>query len=345
MFLDTSTLSPPRIFISSIMSGEIGVHRTDVVDDLKEFGYEVLDFKEHNFPYTMDNSSPAYMETVAGVRAADVFVVIIGGDCGSIIQEKSVVTMEYNAAIEKNIPVFVFIEAQVWKDFENERIGNHSKIKTDYQYNFIKKLSEQRITTFNSHQECKKHIRSQFNNYLGGLFRFSINSRWLWNEQFSINNESLAKAVWIITPDFYWDFDDHFFRNVVTNNITHNGCEYRYIFKDTRENKERIREMLRYYKQIIRQLKLSVDINKSVLFLPVAEENFFWSCEQIIYNPFALNERAIMVDIMDVRDKTLKFNIEFGRNKRLVFRNQFVAYWNSHSEQKIDLKEYDISDL
>lgn len=50
-----------------------------------------------------------------------------------------------------------------------------------------------------------------------------------------------------------------------------------------------------------------------------------------------------MVDVMDVRDRTLKFNIEFGHGKRVVFRNQFINYWNTNTkdtDKKIDVHKY-----
>jgi len=58
-----------------------------------------------------------------------------------------------------------------------------------------------------------------------------------------------------------------------------------------------------------------------------------------------VNEMAIAVDIMDVRDRTLKFNIEFGLNKRIGFRKQFIDFWNSNinnKNNKIDISNYNV---
>ena len=102
--------------------------------------------------------------------------------------------------------------------------------------------------------------------------------------------------------------------------------------------------MIRYYKRVFSEAGKNIqEIEEHVQFLDVRPEKFYWANEQIIFNPFALNERAIMVDVMDVRDKTLKFNIEFGYGNRVMFREQFVNYWNSKmkaNNQKINTKNY-----
>lgn len=102
--------------------------------------------------------------------------------------------------------------------------------------------------------------------------------------------------------------------------------------------------MERYYKQAFLEQKKDIQqLNEQVQFLPVQPDGFYWACEQIIFNSLASTERAIMVDVMDVRDRTLKFNIEIGRGKRVVFHNQFIAYWNkfqSDEKGKIDITKY-----
>ena len=102
--------------------------------------------------------------------------------------------------------------------------------------------------------------------------------------------------------------------------------------------------MLRGYKLLFKEK----GINESLIsernhFLEVPEDDFVWSSEQILFNPFSLNEAAIMVDIMDVKDKSLKYNIAYGREKRVKFREQFISIWNKKAkeEEKIDIANYE----
>jgi len=202
-------------------------------------------------------------------------------------------------------------------------------------------VSVNQILNFDSDKKCIEHIKNQFNNHLGGLFRFSRQANWLWSEYKTRSIESSANEIWIITPAFYWDFSDEDFRSIVTNNVTRGG--YRYIYCDTDTNKKRMEEMLRSYKMLFSKKEIEEKlVEERNYFLAIPEDDFVWSSEQILFNPFGLNEAAIMVDIMDAKDKSLKFNIAFGREKRVNFRRQLVSTWNKHAKKecRIDVNNY-----
>ena len=164
-------------------------------------------------------------------------------------------------------------------------------------------------------------------NHLGGLFAFSKRATWLWNENVTRGIERSANEVWIVTPDFYWDFDDAEFRDIVTENIIRRGTVYRYIYRSEGETDTKSHEMHRVYALLMqKEAKPAGELKNRLQFLPVTVLDFMWPSEQILFNPFQLEERAILVDAMDVKDKTRKFNIEFGRRKRLLFRSQFISY-------------------
>lgn len=344
MFLDVTWLEKPKIFISSTLDKNTDAIRKDFMDDLDKMGYELLAFETNSFPYTNDNSSNIIEETVNAVAKANLFVLIIDENIGTVNNGQSVIEREYFRAKELRLPTYVFIQKKVWEDYRDGLIGPDHYVKSKEHYEFIKATSEYKIAEYTSPKDCVNHLNSQLLNFLGGALRFSTKASWLWNENFTRSVERKADEVWIITPDFMWDYNDIPFRNIVINNVTQRGCVYKYIFRGSAENIIKKDEMLRYYKKVFAQNGKSIaDLERQVQYLAVKPDKFYWSSEQIIFNPFALNERAILVDAMDVRDRTLKFNIEFGHDKRVAFREQFISYWNANiksSEKKIDINKY-----
>lgn len=344
MFLDVTWLEKPKIFISSTMDKNTDVFRKAIMDALKTQGYEILAFETNSFPYSNDNSNNIIEDTVNAVANANVFVLILDENFGTIVNDQSVIQKEYCRAKELKIPTYVFIQEDVWRQYKEKNISSNGYIKTWGHYDFIKAVSEYKISEYKLPDDCVDHIKAQLLNFLGGALRFSTKASWLWNENYTRSIEKKASEVWIITPDFMWDFKDEEFRNIVSNNITKRNCKYKYIFLANEKTTAMKEEMMRYYKKVFAEnQKDQTELQKQVLFVPVKPSKFFWSCEQIIFNPFTLDERAIMVDVMDVRDRTLKFNTEFGLEKRLAFREQFINYWNSHVEDKshrIDKQQY-----
>ena len=344
MFLDVTWLESPKIFISSTMDKNTDVIRKEMMELLDQKGYDVVAFETINFPYTNDNSSNIIEETINGVAKANLFVLIVDENSGSIINDKSITHLEYLRARELKLPTYVFIQKDVWKDYQDKKIGSDYFVKSQEHYDFIKTVSEYKISEYSLPKECVDYLEAQLLNFLGGALKFSTKASWLWNENYTRKIEKNANEVWIITPDFMWDYNDAEFRNIVIKNVTERGCVYKYIFLANSENIEKRNEMMRYYEKSFEHSSKSIDqLKHQVQFLAVKPEKFFWSSEQILFNPFALNERAIMVDVMDVRDRTLKFNIEFGFGKKKIFRDQFIRYWNSNiknSNTKIETSNY-----
>ena len=344
MFLDVTWLEKPKIFISSTLDKNTDVIRKEMIDSLDERGYDVLAFETNSFPYANDNSSNVIEETINAVAKANLFVLIVDENIGTVIDDKSVIQSEYLRAKEIGLPTYVFVQKDVWKDYRDGRIGPNCYIKSDEHFEFIKTISEYKIAEYKSPKDCVEHLSRQLLNFLGGSLRFSTKASWLWNENHTRSVEKRAREVWIITPDFMWDFTDAEFRNIVIKNVTERRCVYKYIFLASKENISKKDEMLRYYSKVFAEKSIGLnELEDQIQFLPVRPDRFYWSSEQIIFNPFALDESAILVDVMDVRDRTLKFNIEFGFGKRKVFRDQFINYWNSNTKEpdkKIDIHKY-----
>lgn len=344
MFLDVTWLEKPKIFISSTLDKNTDIVRKDIMEDLDNMGYELIAFETYDFPYANDNSATVIEETINAVAKANLFVLIVDENMGTIVNGKSVVEREYLRAKELRLPTYVFIQRDVWNDYRNKNIGDNYNVKSQAHYEFIKMISEYKIAEYTSPRDCIKHLNAQLLNFLGGALRFSSKASWLWNENYTRSIEKSSKEVWIITPDFMWDYNDIPFRNIVISNVTERDCIYKYIFRGSAENIAKKDEMMRYYAKIFKkQGKDESILNNQVQYLCVKPDKFYWSSEQIIFNPFELDERAILVDAMDVRDRTLKFNIEFGHDKRIVFREQFIDYWNTNvksADKKIDTEKY-----
>lgn len=344
MFLDVTWLEKPKLFISSTMDRTTRAIRNDIKLKLEERGFEVVAFESDDFPYANDNSSNVIEETINAVAKANLFILIVDGNYGTIVGSQSVIHREYLRARELKLPIYVFIQNDVWVCYKDKKIGPSDLIKSPEHYDFIKELAEYKISDYDSASDCFSHIEKQLLNFLGGTLKFSAKANWLWNENYTRSIEKNAKEVWVVTPDFLWDFDDEQFHRIVVKNITERGCKYKYIYRETMENRGKRIEMERFYRQDLEARGKDISrLEEQVQFLSVKPDKFFWACEQIIFNPLARNERAIMVDVMDVRDRTLKFNIEFGLGKRVTFRNQFISYWN-HSQKdekkKIDTSKY-----
>ena len=330
MFLDASWLDAPKVFVSSTMEDPTRVFRGLIIDALDQMGADILEFQDDTFPYSGSPTSDVTRETIAAVRTASAFVLIVGKRYGNLLDGKSIVHHEYLEAKSCNTPTFVFIEHRVWADYQRGT-KKSDYIESEEHFRFIEELSRYKVWPFEEHKECVKHLKAQFMNHLGGFFAFSRRATWLWNENVTREIERTAAEVWLVTPDFYWDFDDAEFREIVTENIIRRGTVYRYIYRAEGETDTKSREMSRVYALLMQKAgKPGTELTKRLQFLPVKPDDFMWPSEQILFNPFQLEERAILVDAMDVKDKTRKFNIEFGRRKRLLFRDQFISYWNRH---------------
>lgn len=130
---------------------------SSTVYDLKEVRSELHEFIEENMGYTsLISESRAFpidpkIKTVDNCRKkvellADILILIIGGRYGSIDLEsgKSITNLEYIEAINKGIPVYVFIEKNVLKYFElwkrNKSNDYSSVVDTTEVFEFIERI-------------------------------------------------------------------------------------------------------------------------------------------------------------------------------------------------------------
>jgi hypothetical protein len=183
----------PRIFVSSTFY-DLKYIRDDLSNFIKAHDFEPIMFEEGDIGYTpgkqLDESCYEAM------RNADMVVLIIGGNYGSPASgEKeddfeeylSITRKEYKTASEEGIPIFIFVDAAVYSEYNVyeaniELIENHKhKInfcatKNINIFRFIKEIRAMgslSITEFRKPGEIKAFLGKQwadmFKNYLKSL--------------------------------------------------------------------------------------------------------------------------------------------------------------------------------
>jgi Domain of unknown function (DUF4062) len=294
------------------------------------------------FKYTYHGST-VVNDTIQAAATADVFILVVGRRYGTDdATGKSITEQEYEAAQESGIPIFVYVHDDVWEGYGAFRDG--AITEDGYLYwvddrrvfafvNRVTAVDGHRCRPFSSSSQVVDDFRAQIGNLLGGFLRFdSRASGWLWTEEYTREVESFARVVWILTPNFYWDYSDAEFRKLVSDNITVRKTVYYYLYQATDENEQRISEMVGDYRAA---LDNDDEWRSLVHYAAVPSEDFNWCTEQVMYDPGEARARGIIVDAMEGRDKMNKCNIELGRQKRSDFRRQFTRLWNRYGEGEL----------
>lgn len=186
----------PRIFISSTFY-DLKYVREDISNFVKAHDFEPIMFEDGDIGYTPGKSlDKSCYETM---HSADMVLLIIGGNYGSpssvetsennkeFGEYTSVTRQEFKTALEAGIPVFVFVEASVYAEFDvyelnKERIREiggdfvFSATKNINVFSFIseiKSIGNISITEFRRPSEIKDFLGKQwsdmFKNYLKSL--------------------------------------------------------------------------------------------------------------------------------------------------------------------------------
>jgi len=331
-------VAPPQIFISSTFEPLIQQIRTSIRSDLEDLGYLPVMSELGTFVYR-HGRAPVYEDTIDGVSVSHIYVMVIGRRYGSIHPEadKSITELEYEAARRRNLPTFVFVHQQVKDGFDAWKRGSIAKggyshwVDDERVWNLVDRVMVQDacpVFFFSSAETIVRTLHLQLANLFGAYLRFDQKARnWLWCEERTRQVERASRSVWVITPNFYWDYQDLEFRDIVFTNVTNRGVSYRYLYRGTPENNDRVQEMRRDYQAVMGEAW-----KNQVQFASIPEKEFSWCTEQVMYDPGQPSERGIVVDVMDERDKRSKYNIELGREKRHDFRRHFQRLWKKYGE-------------
>ncbi|MGD0063979.1 MAG: DUF4062 domain-containing protein [Streptosporangiaceae bacterium] len=331
-------VAPPQIFISSTFEPLIQQIRIDIKRDLEDLGYLPIMSELGTFVYRHGRAA-VYDDTVEAVSASHIYVMVIGRRYGSKHPKyrKSITELEYEAARRRDLPTFVFVDQHVKDGFDAWRSGSISKDGHSHWVDDVKVWDlVQRVMIndacpvffFSSAETIIRTLHLQIANLFGAYLRFEQKAKnWLWCEERTRQVERTSRTIWVLTPNFYWDYQDLEFRDIVFSNVARRGVAYRYLYRQTPENTERVEEMQRDY-----QAAMGEAWRDQVKFAAIPDKEFSWCTEQVMYDPGEPCERGIVVDAMDERDKRNKYNVELGREKRHDFRRHFQRLWAKYGE-------------
>lgn len=104
----------PTIFLSSTCH-DLEDARNAVVAFVASVGYDILDSRTRAFP--VDPKLHSYGACIQNVARSDLVVLVVKGRYGGITPGAgvSITTEEYRAAIANDIPVFTFVQHEVWE--------------------------------------------------------------------------------------------------------------------------------------------------------------------------------------------------------------------------------------
>jgi uncharacterized protein DUF4062 len=328
-------VTPPQIFISSTLDSHLVEIRDALKSEMSGGGLLPVMSELGTFSYTHGRACVTD-DTVGAVSGSQHYVLVVGRRYGTVDGQTntSVTEREYEAARAAGLPMLVYVHAPVWegyKAFKAKAIadGRHTLWVDDLRvFSFLDRVATvhgTRCVPFQLAREITDDFRHQLANMLGGFLRFERRARsWLWTEEYTREIELGARVIWILTPNFYWDYLDAEFRSIVGDNVTQRGTRYFYLYRDSEENRGRIDDMTSDY-----TAAMGSDAWRDIVrYAPIPPEEFNWCTEHAMYDPGDPGrERGVIVDIMDGRDKANKCNIELGREKRLALRAQFTRLW------------------
>ena len=124
-------MAKPRVFISSTYY-DLKQTREDISNFLLTLGYEPIRNEEGNIPYGSRDSLEAYC--YKEINNIDILVSIMGGRFGSQSNESqwSISNEELRTAIKNNKQVYIFIDKNVFAEYEIYLVNKKGNITYKY---------------------------------------------------------------------------------------------------------------------------------------------------------------------------------------------------------------------
>lgn len=186
-------MAKPRVFISSTFY-DLRHIRSSIENFVECLGFEPILSEKGVIAYNPD--LPLDESCYREAESSDIFVLIIGGRYGSpssvekrndvkdfFERYESITKMEYDAASNKDIPIYILIEKAVYSEydtFKNNRTNNsikYAQVDSINIFYLIEKILNQPrnnpIHTFEKHQEIEIWLKEQW----AGLFRDLLSKR------------------------------------------------------------------------------------------------------------------------------------------------------------------------
>lgn len=319
MRLNIDHYEPPYVFVSSTADALTLEWRRQIADYvIKECGYRAMMWEDgKNFPFATTTTPSPARDAVKAVSHSHIYVLIVGKRYGTTSPGTSYswTHLEYLEATESSIPVFVFALRSVWDALPLYDRNPNADFSTVVEDNRVFRLLHEvrksfLVTPFETGSNIVAELRGEFAKVMGALLRFSRMAPWVWCEEQTEQIEGAAEVVWIGTPDLYWDAEDPMFRKVVRGNVVHRKISYQYIVIDTPRNRAKFRAMLDYYTE-----HLGGAAPDNVAIKWVSATAYPWPGEVALYEPgVPSRQRGLIVNAMEVQDRSRKYNIELGPN-------------------------------
>jgi hypothetical protein len=180
-------MAQPRVFISSTYY-DLKYVRSSLELFVESLGYEPVLSEQGGVPYAPDR--PLDESCYREVQNCDIYVLIIGGRYGSEVSAtrthqsrefferyESVTTLEYKAAVDNDIPIYVLIEKAVYAEYQTFQKNrevleiNYAHVDSVNVYRFVDTILAQPrnnpVQSFEKYSEIESWLRIQW----AGLFR------------------------------------------------------------------------------------------------------------------------------------------------------------------------------
>jgi hypothetical protein len=156
-----------KIFVSSTCY-DLKQIRKDLQEFISLMGYQPIMSEFDSFP--VDPNDDTVANCIRNVEAADLFVLVIGGRYGYVLENgKSITNMEYIYARKKGIPVFVYINREVitglglYKD--NPKGNFKSLVDNSNVFDFVNEVrtvNQQWCYDFDHAQDISSNLKIRF---------------------------------------------------------------------------------------------------------------------------------------------------------------------------------------
>lgn len=186
-------MSKPRIFVSSTYY-DLRYIRSSLEQFIKSLGYEPILSEKGNIAFMPD--IPLDESCYREASMSEIFILIIGGRYGSPTSSNnekltnnfyerydSITKMEYESAVNRDIPTYILIEKPVYAEYETYK-KNKTRENIDYAHvdsvnifhlieNILNQPRNNPVHQFDKHQDIEIWLREQW----AGLFRELISQR------------------------------------------------------------------------------------------------------------------------------------------------------------------------
>lgn len=179
----------PRVFVSSTYY-DLKHIRNNLKNFIESFGYEAVLFEDGDIPY--NHLLPIDQSCYSEVTRCHMLILIIGSRYGSPSSDspensddcnpESVTIREYKTAKIRNIPTFIFIEKNVYSEYQTFKVNigkdiNYAHVDNEKIYEFIDQIYSQKagnqIREFDKFEDISNWLRDQW----AGLFADYLRTR------------------------------------------------------------------------------------------------------------------------------------------------------------------------